>query len=108
MSNPFFERPILNSPYAYPVRHWELDEQRRIRDEINAARALEGYEAGFSREATEQAARLASVGIFEGMPPGEACPLCSRALDDGSIRSSECGFPKAAQVMPDWATKIES
>ena len=25
MSNPFFERPILNSPYAYPSRHWELD-----------------------------------------------------------------------------------
>jgi type III restriction enzyme len=22
----FFERPILNSPYAYPSRHWELDE----------------------------------------------------------------------------------
>jgi hypothetical protein len=21
----FFERPILNSPYAYPDRHWELD-----------------------------------------------------------------------------------
>lgn len=21
----FFERPILNSPYAYPGRHWELD-----------------------------------------------------------------------------------
>ncbi|MBN8441071.1 MAG: DEAD/DEAH box helicase family protein [Thauera sp.] len=27
MSNPFFEHPILNSPYAYPQRHWELDEQ---------------------------------------------------------------------------------
>jgi type III restriction enzyme len=27
MSNPFFEHPILNSPYAYPVRHWELDDQ---------------------------------------------------------------------------------
>ena len=26
MSNPFFDHPILNSPYAYPVRHWELDE----------------------------------------------------------------------------------
>ena len=25
-ANPFFERPILNSPYEYPVRHWELDE----------------------------------------------------------------------------------
>ena len=22
----FFERPILNSPYEYPARHWELDE----------------------------------------------------------------------------------
>lgn len=26
MSNPFFEKPILNSPYGYPRRHWELDE----------------------------------------------------------------------------------
>jgi type III restriction enzyme len=26
MSNPFFDRPILNSPYDYPRRHWELDE----------------------------------------------------------------------------------
>ena len=25
MGNPFFERPILNSPYLYPARHWELD-----------------------------------------------------------------------------------
>ena len=25
MSNPFFEHPILNSPYACPGRHWELD-----------------------------------------------------------------------------------
>jgi type III restriction enzyme len=24
-SNPFFDHPILNSPYAYPVKHWELD-----------------------------------------------------------------------------------
>ena len=26
MSNPFFDHPILNSPYDCPVRHWELDE----------------------------------------------------------------------------------
>jgi type III restriction enzyme len=25
MSNQFFEQPILNSPYYYPNRHWELD-----------------------------------------------------------------------------------
>jgi len=26
MSEQFFEKPILNSPYEYPKRHWELDE----------------------------------------------------------------------------------
>ena len=25
MSNPFFEHPILNSPYECPQRYWELD-----------------------------------------------------------------------------------
>jgi type III restriction enzyme len=25
MTNPFFDHPILNTPYAYPKRHWELD-----------------------------------------------------------------------------------
>jgi len=25
MTDQFFERPILNSPYEYPARHWELD-----------------------------------------------------------------------------------
>ena len=25
--NPFFDHPILNSPYSYPERHWELDDQ---------------------------------------------------------------------------------
>jgi type III restriction enzyme len=27
MPNPFFEHPILNSPYECPRRHWELDAQ---------------------------------------------------------------------------------
>jgi type III restriction enzyme len=26
LSNPFFDHPILNSPYQRPSRHWELDE----------------------------------------------------------------------------------
>jgi type III restriction enzyme len=27
MSNPFFDRPILNSPYEFPGRYWELDNE---------------------------------------------------------------------------------
>ena len=26
MQELFFEQPVLNSPYTYPSRHWELDE----------------------------------------------------------------------------------
>jgi type III restriction enzyme len=34
MENPFFEKPILNSPYAYPSRHWELDEEGQPTQQI--------------------------------------------------------------------------
>lgn len=34
----FFEKPILNSPYAYPARHWELDASGRPTQRIVEAR----------------------------------------------------------------------
>jgi len=34
MTDQFFERPILNSPYDYPVRHWELDAQGQPTQQI--------------------------------------------------------------------------
>jgi type III restriction enzyme len=38
MSNPFFDHPILNSPYEYPKRHWELDEGGQPTQKIIEAR----------------------------------------------------------------------
>ena len=34
MSNPFFDHPILNSPYDYPSRYWELDESGQPTQQI--------------------------------------------------------------------------
>ena len=34
MANPFFDRPILNSPYDCPKRHWELDAQGQPTQQI--------------------------------------------------------------------------
>jgi len=34
MDNQFFERPILNSPYEDPKRHWELDDQGQPTQQI--------------------------------------------------------------------------
>lgn len=38
MIDPFFEKPILNSPYAYPSRHWELDAQGQPTQRITESR----------------------------------------------------------------------
>ena len=38
MSNPFFEHPILNSPYECPKRYWELDPQGQPTQRIIEAR----------------------------------------------------------------------
>lgn len=34
MDNRFFEQPILNSPYFYPQRHWELDKNHQPTQKI--------------------------------------------------------------------------
>jgi type III restriction enzyme len=38
MSNLFFEKPILNSPYDYPNQHWELDETGQPTQKVIEAR----------------------------------------------------------------------
>ena len=38
MDNQFFKKPILNSPYEYPARHWELDEQSQPTQRITDMR----------------------------------------------------------------------
>ena len=41
MTAQFFDQPILNSPYEYPARHWELDlsgqPTQRVLDQRRAA-----------------------------------------------------------------------
>ena len=40
MAEQFFDRPVLNSPYEYPARHWELD-----KDGQPTNRVIEGRRA---------------------------------------------------------------
>ncbi|MCI0388066.1 MAG: DEAD/DEAH box helicase family protein [Acidobacteria bacterium] len=43
MDNHFFEKPVLNSPYAYPKRHWELDDQGQPTQRIIESRRESKY-----------------------------------------------------------------
>jgi len=40
MENRFFEQPILNSPYEYPARHWELDPEGQPTQQIIERRRI--------------------------------------------------------------------
>ena len=64
MTDLFFERPILNSPYVYPGRHWELDaqgqptqqiiEKRRRAEQVAAGRRATGQPSDeFTRQIEE-------------------------------------------------------
>ena len=57
---------------------------RRLQDEIAAAKAFEHDTSGFSREASEQRARLMSIGIFEGTEQSHACPFCAQDLREAT------------------------
>lgn len=78
-----------------------LDDQRKVSDEIEAARAFARDEDGFSREASEQQARLTCIGIFEGADPQHTCPLCSQELPESST------VPGAFQIKRSF-TKVSS
>lgn len=43
MENEFFNRPVINSPYEYPARHWEIDEQGQPTQKIIAKRRPAKY-----------------------------------------------------------------
>src|SRR6266446_4111160 len=66
MSDLFFERPILNSPYGYPSRHWELDASgqptQRILDTRRRAEFITPIPKPKKRRGADQAALVFDEG----------------------------------------------
>ena len=82
-----------------------LAEQRRLTDEIDAVRAFETDGLGFSREATEQRARLKSIGLFDAAPADQHCPLCSQPLD--STEASP-GIDQVKETLVSLSSRLDS
>ena len=43
MTEQFFEAPVLNSPYEYPSRHWELDQDNQPTNKVLERRRDASY-----------------------------------------------------------------
>ncbi|EXI69523.1 MAG: hypothetical protein AW08_00016 [Candidatus Accumulibacter adjunctus] len=107
--------PIIGVPLEHPSgleygrlvaeRERLLEEQRRLRDGVSSARAFERDETGFLREASEQRARLATIGIFDGSEPGHVCPLCSQDLPDAGAVP---GVAEIRNALTDVSSRLES
>lgn len=61
MSDTFFERPILNSPYAYPGRHWRLDATGQPTGEMVETRRRADFITSIPKPTKEKAAQKGLV-----------------------------------------------
>jgi hypothetical protein len=65
MSNPFFEHPILNSPYACPQRHWELDGDGQPTQQIIEERRKAEFISPIPRPKKRKAASAQQQFVFD-------------------------------------------
>ena len=65
MSNPFFDHPILNSPYMRPARHWELDETGQPTQQIKDARRRAQFITPIPKAKKKKAVASQSSFVFD-------------------------------------------
>lgn len=69
MDNRFFEKPILNSPYEYPSRHWELDSSGQPTQQIIETRRRAEFITPIPKPKKQKGAKQADLIFDEGRRP---------------------------------------
>ena len=82
MSDLFFERPILNSPYEIPTRHWELDVSGQPTQEIIETRRRADFITPIPRAKKQRAATQQPGFVFD---EGAGISTSEQAYDPTSI-----------------------
>ena len=65
MSNPFFDHPILNSPYDYPSRHWELDDDGQPTQKITDSRRSAKFITPIPKPKKRKASKAQTGFVFD-------------------------------------------
>ena len=101
MDNPFFSHPILNSPYEYPSRHWELDDSGQLTNRILDARRRVSFISPIPkpRKRRGAAAEQASL-VFDEASRKLADGGSSTTLRSSSTRYAGRSMPGAASPTP--------
>jgi type III restriction enzyme len=65
MTNPFFDQPILNSPYAYPAKHWELDDEGQPAQRIIESRRRAAFITPIPKPKKQKGATAQQQMVFD-------------------------------------------
>src|SRR5258706_9977398 len=99
MANPFFEHPILNSPYDIPQRHWELDAQGQPTQKIIETRRR----AEFITPIPKPKKRRSSAGTNQGQivfDEGKGLSTARQQYDQTSVINELRSYVDAWCALP--------
>jgi type III restriction enzyme len=97
MSNPFFDHPILNSPYESPRRHWELDAAGQPTQNIVDARRRADFITPIPRPKKRRRSAQEEM-IFD---EGKGLSTRAQQYDPTSIINEVRGHVNAWRALPD-------
>ena len=97
MSNPFFDHPILNSPYARPERHWELDEQGQPTQRIVETRRRAAFITPIPKPKKRKKASAQEVLVFD---EGKGLSTKEQQYDPTSIINEVRGHVATWRALP--------
>jgi len=95
MSNPFFDHPILNSPYEYPSRHWELDTEGQPTQQIIETRRKAEFITPIPKPKKRQASSAQDEMVFN---EGKGLSTKEQQYDQTSI-VNEGRFDKLQHIL---------
>ena len=97
MSNPFFDHPILNSPYAYPTSHWELDESGQPTQEITERRRRAEFITPIPKPKKRKRSAVQAEIVFD---EGKGISTKEQQYDVTSIINEVRGYVDAWRTLP--------
>src|SRR5665213_3743040 len=96
-SNPFFDHPILNSPYGYPRRHWELDDQGQPTQRVVDARRRADFITPIPKPKKRKKAAGQEAFVFG---EGKGLSTKEQQYDPTSIINEVRGYVDAWRSLP--------
>ena len=97
MSNPFFDHPILNSPYAIPAQHWELDDSGQPTQKVIPTRRRAEFITPIPKPKKRKRSAVQKEIVFD---EGKGISTQEQQYDPTSVINEVRGYVDAWRSLP--------